>query len=56
MLTHWPVQLALVPPGAKFLDQADVVLIADCVPFAYATLHEDFLQGPQCPGGLPETG
>ena len=44
MLTHWPVQLALVPPGAKFLDQADVVLIADCVPFAYANLHEDFLK------------
>jgi ferredoxin len=43
-LTHWPVQLALVPPGAKFLDQADVVLIADCVPFAYANLHEDFLK------------
>jgi ferredoxin len=44
MLTHWPVQLALVPPGAKFLDQADVVLIADCVPFAYPNLHEDFLK------------
>ncbi len=43
-LTHWPVQLALVPPGARFLDQADVVLIADCVPFAYANLHEDFLK------------
>ena len=44
MLTHWPVQLALVPAGAKFLDQADVVLIADCVPFAYANLHQDFLK------------
>lgn len=44
MLSHWPVQLALVPAGAKFLDNADVVLIADCVPFAYANLHKDFLQ------------
>ncbi len=45
MLTHWPVQLALVPAGAKFLDQADVVLIADCVPFAYPNLHRTFLKG-----------
>ena len=44
MLTHWPVQLALVPAGATFLEQADVVLIADCVPFAYPNLHGDFLK------------
>jgi Fe-S-cluster-containing hydrogenase component 2 len=45
MLTHWPVQLALVPPGARFLNDTDVVLIADCVPFAYPNLHRDFLKG-----------
>ena len=45
MLTHWPVQLALIPAGAKFIDRADVVLVADCVPFAYANLHRDFLKG-----------
>ncbi len=44
MLSHWPVQLALVPPGAKFLAGTDVVLIADCVPFAYPNLHRDFLK------------
>jgi ferredoxin len=44
MLSHWPVQLALVPPGARFLEAADVVLIADCVPFAYPNLHQDFLK------------
>jgi Fe-S-cluster-containing hydrogenase component 2 len=43
-LTHWPVQLALVPGGAKFLEDTDVVLIADCVPFAYPNLHRDFLK------------
>jgi NAD-dependent dihydropyrimidine dehydrogenase PreA subunit len=43
-LTHWPVQLALVPTGAKFLEGSDVVLVADCVPFAYPNLHPDFLQ------------
>ena len=44
MLSHWPVQLALVPAGAKFLDRTDLVLIADCVPFAYPNLHRDFLK------------
>lgn len=45
MLTHWPVQLALVPPDAPFLQGADLVLAADCVPFAYAGFHHDFLDG-----------
>ncbi len=43
-LRHWPVQLALVPPAAPFLRGADVVLVADCVPFAYAGFHRDFLR------------
>lgn len=42
-LGHWPVQLALVPPGAPFLKGADLVLAADCVPFTYAAFHQDFL-------------
>jgi NAD-dependent dihydropyrimidine dehydrogenase PreA subunit len=44
MLGHWPVQLTLVPPGAPFLKGADLVLAADCVPFAYAGFHRDFLK------------
>ena len=43
-LNHWPVQLSLVPPGAPFLRDADLVLAADCVPFAYASFHQDFLE------------
>ena len=45
MLGHWPVQLALVPPEAPFLRGADLLLVADCVPFAYADFHRDFLSG-----------
>ena len=44
MLGHWPVQLTLVPPMAPFLRRADVVLAADCVPFAYPEFHRDFLK------------
>jgi hypothetical protein len=44
MLGHWPVQLALVPPTAPFLKNADLLLVADCVPFAYAGFHQRFLR------------
>ena len=44
MLGHWPVQLTLVPTSAPFLQGADLLLVADCVPFAYADLHNDFLR------------
>lgn len=43
-LTHWPVQLTLVPPTAPFLNGKEVVLCADCVPFAYPNFHRDFLK------------
>jgi NAD-dependent dihydropyrimidine dehydrogenase PreA subunit len=42
-LTHWPVQLTLVPPIAPFLQGADLLLTADCVPFAYPAFHQEFL-------------
>ncbi|PLX82032.1 MAG: 4Fe-4S ferredoxin [Desulfuromonas sp.] len=44
-LQQWPVQLHLVPPTAPFFQDADVVLAADCVPFAYPDFHKDFLKG-----------
>ena len=45
MLAHWPVQLTLVPPSAPFLKEADLVLAADCSPFAYPDFHREFLKG-----------
>jgi len=42
-LGNWPVQLDLVPPNAPFLKNADLLLVADCVPFALADFHRRFL-------------
>lgn len=44
-LSHWPVQLTLVSPAAPFLSGAEVLLVADCVPFAFADFHQTFLAG-----------
>jgi len=42
-LRQWPVQLQLVPPFAPYFANADLYLIADCVPFAYPNFHDEFL-------------
>lgn len=44
-LAQWPVQLQLVPPGAPYFQDAELLITADCVPFAYADYHRDFLAG-----------
>jgi hypothetical protein len=53
-LRQWPVQMHLVPPSAPFLKNADLLLAADCVPFAYADFHRDFLQGRALLIGCPK--
>ena len=44
-LSHWPVQLTLVPATAPFLQNRDLVIAADCVSYAYGNFHPDFLKG-----------
>lgn len=53
-LRQWPVQMHLVPPSAPFLANADLLLAADCVPFAYADFHRDLLQGQALLIGCPK--
>lgn len=53
-LTHWPVQINLVPPTAPFLKGADLLVVADCVPVAYPGLHSEFLPGKVILVGCPK--
>lgn len=53
-LGQWPVQMKLVPVGAPFFNGADLLVSADCVPFAYANFHEDFLKDRVVLVGCPK--
>ena len=53
-LGHWPVQLMLVPAGAPFLKGADILVTADCVPFAMADYHRKYLTGKAVLVGCPK--
>ncbi|MGD0626826.1 MAG: 4Fe-4S binding protein [Thermodesulfobacteriota bacterium] len=53
-LSHWPVQIRLVPPTAPFLKGADLLVAADCTPVAYPNFHRDFLDGKVVMVGCPK--
>ncbi len=53
-LRQWPVQLALVPPTAPYFQGTELVIAADCAPFAYADFHRDFLKGKAVVVGCPK--
>jgi NAD-dependent dihydropyrimidine dehydrogenase PreA subunit len=53
-LTHWPVQIKLVPPAAPFLKGADILIASDCTPVAYPGFHNDFLKGKTVLMGCPK--
>ena len=44
-LGHWPVQLALLPPGGEMWEDADVLIAADCVAFALPDFQDRLLAG-----------
>lgn len=53
-LSHWPVQIRLVPAKAPFLKGANLLVLADCVPVAFPHLHRDFLKGRAVTMGCPK--
>jgi NAD-dependent dihydropyrimidine dehydrogenase PreA subunit len=53
-LSHWPVQIRLIPPDAPFLKGADLLVASDCTPVAYPDFHKDFLKGRTVMVGCPK--
>lgn len=53
-LGNWPVQLTLVPPHAPWLENADLLISADCVPYALGSFHRDLLAGKRVITACPK--
>jgi len=53
-LGQWPVQLKLVSPHAPYFADADLLLVADCVPFAMGDFHNRFLKNHNIAIGCPK--
>jgi len=53
-LSHGPVQLKLVSPLAGYFKNSDLLVAADCVPFAVADFHNRFLSGKSVVVGCPK--
>ncbi|MGI5820387.1 MAG: ATP-binding protein [Armatimonadota bacterium] len=53
-LQNWPIQLALVPVHAPWLERADLLISADCVPYALGSFQGDLLAGKQVITACPK--
>jgi len=53
-LRQWPVKLNLVSPSAPYFQDADLLVAADCAPFAYAATHPEFIRGKTIVIGCPK--
>jgi len=53
-LSHWPVQIRLIPATAPFLENCDLLVAADCTALAYAGIQQDVLSGRVVMMGCPK--
>lgn len=53
-LNTWPIQIMLVPVNAPYFNGADLLISADCVPFAYPNFHSELLRGKIVIVGCPK--
>jgi hypothetical protein len=53
-LSQWPLQLKLVSPNAPYFADADLLLVADCVPFVVGDFHSRFLKDKSIAVGCPK--
>lgn len=53
-LAQWPCQIKLVPVNAPYFDKAKLLIAADCTAYAYARMHEEFMNGRVTLIGCPK--
>lgn len=53
-LTNWPVQIKLVNIHAPYLQNAALLIAADCTAFAYADIHRKFMRNKVTLIGCPK--
>lgn len=53
-LQNWPIQLKLVGTGGAYLNDADILLAADCTAFSTIGFHSKFIKGKKVLIGCPK--
>jgi MinD superfamily P-loop ATPase len=53
-LNQWPVQIKLVPANAPYLNDAHLLVAADCSAYAYGNFHNDFMRNKITVIGCPK--
>lgn len=53
-LRNWPVQIKLAPVNAPYFQGAKLLIAADCVAYAYAAFHQEFMRGKVTLVGCPK--
>lgn len=53
-LRQWPCQIKLVPVNAPYLENAQLLIAADCTAYAYADIHRDFMRNKITLIGCPK--
>ncbi len=51
---QWPCKIKLVNVNAPYFSNAKLLIAADCVAYAYANLHEEFMKGKITLIGCPK--
>jgi len=54
LLSHWPIQIRLIPPHAPFLKGADVLVAADCTAVSTPDFQQKYLGGKVVMMGCPK--